>query len=129
MSNAERILAILSRVAQTDEVKDQPDLELYELAILDSLRTVELMAAFSAELGVEVSPAELEREEWATPARIVRYIEGRLGHCGRAVWSRCPREPVRQRAEERHERVDLLRVEPRRLPGMAVVRNLLGVDV
>jgi hypothetical protein len=26
-----------------------------------------------------VSPAELEREEWATPARIVRYIEGRLG--------------------------------------------------
>ncbi len=79
MSNAERILAILSRVAQTDEVKDQPDLELYELAILDSLRTVELMAAFSAELGVEVSPAELEREEWATPARIVRYIESRLG--------------------------------------------------
>jgi D-alanine--poly(phosphoribitol) ligase subunit 2 len=79
MSNAERILAILSRVAQTDEVKDQPDLELYELAILDSLRTVELMAAFSAELGVEVSPAELEREEWATPSRIVRYIEGRLG--------------------------------------------------
>ena len=79
MSNAERILAILSRVAQTDEVKDRPDLDLYELAILDSLRTVELMAAFSAELGVEVSPAELEREEWATPARIVRYIEGRLG--------------------------------------------------
>jgi D-alanine--poly(phosphoribitol) ligase subunit 2 len=79
MSNAERILAILSRVAQTDEVKDQPDLELYELAILDSLRTVELMAAFSTELGVEVSPAELEREEWATPAQIVRYIEARLG--------------------------------------------------
>ena len=79
MSNAERILAILSRVAQTDEVKDQPDLDLYGLAILDSLRTVELMAAFSEELGVEVSPAELEREEWATPARIVRYIESRLG--------------------------------------------------
>jgi D-alanine--poly(phosphoribitol) ligase subunit 2 len=79
MSNAERILTILARVAQTDEVRDHLDLELYELAILDSLRTVELMAAFSAELGVEVSPAELEREDWATPGKIVRYIEDRLG--------------------------------------------------
>jgi D-alanine--poly(phosphoribitol) ligase subunit 2 len=79
MSSAERILAILSRVAQTDEVKDHPDLGLYELAILDSLRTVELMAAFSMELGVEVSPAELDREDWETPAKIVRYIENRLG--------------------------------------------------
>jgi D-alanine--poly(phosphoribitol) ligase subunit 2 len=79
MSSAERILAILSRVAQTEEVKDHPDLPLYELAILDSLGTVELMAAFSAELGVEVSPAELDREDWETPAKIVRYIENRLG--------------------------------------------------
>ena len=79
MSSAERILMILSRVAQTDEVKEHPDLRLYELAILDSLRTVELMAAFSAELGVEISPAELEREDWETPAKIVRYVENRLG--------------------------------------------------
>jgi D-alanine--poly(phosphoribitol) ligase subunit 2 len=79
MSSAERILAVLSRVAQTDEVKNHPHLRLYELAILDSLRTVELMAAFSAELDVEVSPAEFEREDWETPAKIVRYIENRLG--------------------------------------------------
>ena len=82
MSNAERILGILARIAETEEVRDQPDLELYELALLDSLRTVELMVAFSVELGVEVSPAELEREEWATPRKIVSYIQSRLAIAG-----------------------------------------------
>ncbi len=79
MSTAERVLGILARVAETEEVRQRPDLPLYDLQILDSLSTVELMVAFSRELGVDISPAEFEREEWATPLRIVRYIEGRLG--------------------------------------------------
>jgi len=78
MSTADRILAILARVAESDEVRDQPDLPLYELQILDSLRTVELVVAFATELGVDVSPAELEREEWATPRKIVSFIERRM---------------------------------------------------
>jgi D-alanine--poly(phosphoribitol) ligase subunit 2 len=78
MSTADRILVILARVAESDEVRDQPDLPLYELQILDSLRTVELVVAFAAELGVDVSPAELEREEWATPRKIVSFIERRM---------------------------------------------------
>ena len=48
------------------------------LGLLDSLKTVELMVALSEEFGVEISPAEFEREQWATPRRIVAYITSRL---------------------------------------------------
>ena len=77
-STRERVLAILARVAESDDVREQSDLPLYDLQILDSLRTVELILAFGAELGVDVSPAELEREDWATPRKIVDYIERRM---------------------------------------------------
>ena len=79
MSVAESVLTILARTAETDEVLAQPDLDLFETGVLDSLRTVELMVALSEALGVEISPAEFERDQWATPARIVAFMTARVG--------------------------------------------------
>ena len=79
MSVAESVLTILARTAETDEVLAQPDLDLFETGVLDSLRTVELMVALSEAFGVEISPAEFEREQWATPARIVAFMAARVG--------------------------------------------------
>jgi D-alanine--poly(phosphoribitol) ligase subunit 2 len=79
MSTAERVLSILVTVAETDEVRQDPNVQLYELDLLDSLKTVELLVALSEEFGVELSPAEFEREHWATPRQIVAYMQGRVG--------------------------------------------------
>jgi D-alanine--poly(phosphoribitol) ligase subunit 2 len=79
MSTAERVLNILVDVAETDEVRQDPNVQLYELDLLDSLKTVELLVALSEEFGVELSPAEFEREQWATPQQIVAYMERRVG--------------------------------------------------
>lgn len=78
MSVAERVLVILARTAETDEVRHDPELRLFDLDVLDSLKTVELMVALSEEFGVEISPAEFERDLWATPSRIVADIERRV---------------------------------------------------
>jgi D-alanine--poly(phosphoribitol) ligase subunit 2 len=75
----DQILDILASVAETEEVKNQPDLALYDLQILDSMKTVELIVALGRDLGVEISPAEFEREAWATPALLVSDVERRLG--------------------------------------------------
>ncbi len=80
MSTTDQILTVLSQVAETPEVRENLDLRLYDLDILDSLKTVELIVAFSNKFGIEISPAELEREQWATPGRIVAFMENRLGH-------------------------------------------------
>ncbi len=75
----ERILDLLATVAETDEVRINPDLALYDLQILDSMKTVELIVALSNEMGVEISPAEFERESWATPRKLIADVVNRLG--------------------------------------------------
>jgi D-alanine--poly(phosphoribitol) ligase subunit 2 len=79
MSVAERVLSALETVTRTTEVRRDLDLELFEQDLLDSLGTVELIVRLADELGLELSPAEIERDEWATPRKIVAYVEGRVG--------------------------------------------------
>jgi D-alanine--poly(phosphoribitol) ligase subunit 2 len=79
MSTVSRVMAILQNVTGTDEVRRDPDIRLFDLDLLDSLGTVELMVALSEEFGVPISPADVEREQWATPNKIVTYMENRIG--------------------------------------------------
>ena len=77
-STSDQILDVLANVAETDEVRTKPDLALYDLQVLDSMKTVELIVALGNELGVEISPAEFERENWATPRKLVADVLARL---------------------------------------------------
>jgi D-alanine--poly(phosphoribitol) ligase subunit 2 len=77
--HTEQILTVLENVAETDEVRSNPDLALYDLQVLDSMKTVELIVALGSELGVEISPAEFERESWATPRKLVADVLARIG--------------------------------------------------
>ena len=64
-----QILDVLARVAETDEVRSQSDLALYDLQVLDSMKTVELIVA-------------LEAGDWR--ASCARGIRARsLGHAAR----------------------------------------------
>jgi D-alanine--poly(phosphoribitol) ligase subunit 2 len=65
-------------VLGTRDVYETPGLPLYELELLDSLRTVELILALSDRFGIEISPAEIDRERWASPAKIVADVERRV---------------------------------------------------
>jgi D-alanine--poly(phosphoribitol) ligase subunit 2 len=73
-----RLLEVLKTVAETDEVERNLDLPLYDSQVLDSMKTVDLMVAISQEFGIEISPAEFEREKWATPRLIIADVEHRL---------------------------------------------------
>jgi D-alanine--poly(phosphoribitol) ligase subunit 2 len=78
MTISDRVLDVLVGVSEIEGVRHDPDVCLYDLQILDSMKTVELIVAFSSEFGVEISPAEFDREEWATPRKIISYIERKL---------------------------------------------------
>jgi D-alanine--poly(phosphoribitol) ligase subunit 2 len=79
MSTAERVLDVLATVSEIDEVRQDAEMQLFETQVLDSMKTVELIVAFSQEFGVEISPAEFDREQWATPGKIVAYMEAKVG--------------------------------------------------
>jgi D-alanine--poly(phosphoribitol) ligase subunit 2 len=78
MSRADQILAIIAKVVDSEEVVSNPDLLLYDASLLDSLKTVELMVSLSEEFRVELSPAEFERQQWATPRKIVAYLQQKM---------------------------------------------------
>ena len=78
MTISDRVLDVLVGVSEIEGVRHEPDVRLFDLQILDSLKTVELIVAFSSEFGLEISPAELDREEWATPRKIISYMERKV---------------------------------------------------
>ena len=77
-STAEKTIDILAEVTESERVRSEPDLPLFDTGLLDSLGIVNLIARLSEEFGVEISPAEFEREAWATPAKIAADLERRV---------------------------------------------------
>jgi D-alanine--poly(phosphoribitol) ligase subunit 2 len=75
MPSSDRVLALLAEIAETDEVLWDLDIPLYDRHILDSLKTVELILAFSEAFDLDIALAAFEPEQWATPRKIVDYIE------------------------------------------------------
>jgi len=74
----DRVLKKLEAISGTDEVRKDLDLDLYGEKILDSFGTVELIVALSDELGIELSPGQIDRQAWATPRKIIADLEERL---------------------------------------------------
>ncbi len=78
VARADQVLSALQTVTKTDEVRRNLDLELFELNLLDSLGIVELLVQLSDRLGLELSPTEFDRDQWATPRKILAVVEARL---------------------------------------------------
>jgi len=72
-----QVFEALEKITGTDQVRLDPDLALFDQGLLDSLGLVELIVALDERLGIEISPAEIERSQWATPRRIIAYLERR----------------------------------------------------
>jgi D-alanine--poly(phosphoribitol) ligase subunit 2 len=74
----DKFLQLLVSIADTEEVRTNFDLPLYDHQLLDSIRTVELMVRIEEEFGIKISPAEFERENWSTPRNIIGDLERRM---------------------------------------------------
>ena len=72
------LLKLLVEVAGTDEVLRNLQLDLYGTQTLDSMRTVELIVLLEEQCGVSISPAEFDRENWATPGKFLADVEARI---------------------------------------------------
>lgn len=72
------ILGILGDVAGLPGLKDHLDLDLFDEGLLDSLGLARLLVELSDKLGINLTPADVRREEWATPRLIVRAVRSFL---------------------------------------------------
>ena len=73
----EKILDILEDICGDEIVKENPDIDLLEEELIDSLDYVELLLRIQEEFGIVIAPTEVTREEMATPNRIIDVVRAR----------------------------------------------------
>lgn len=74
----ERTLEILRGLTGDDEAVRDLDLPLLTSGQLDSLGIVTLMAALQDAFGIVISPADFDKEAWATARSLIADVERRL---------------------------------------------------
>lgn len=73
----DKVYSILAEACESDEVKENPDVRIFDEGLLDSFGTISLVVAIEEQLGIEVLISEFNREEWATPNMIVQKLADR----------------------------------------------------
>lgn len=73
----EQVMAILEEICGAEPGELEADTELFEDGILDSFGLISLFVEIEKKLGITLDPAELSREQLATPALILEQVRSR----------------------------------------------------
>jgi D-alanine--poly(phosphoribitol) ligase subunit 2 len=74
----EKLLDMIEELCGDEIVREDPDIDLLEEGLIDSLDYIELLLWIEEAFGLKMSPSELTREEMATPNRVIGVVEKRL---------------------------------------------------
>lgn len=73
----ETVFEILENICEDSIVKENPDIDLFENDLMDSLGFAELLADIEDEFGIIIAPSEVDRETLSTPNKIITFLETR----------------------------------------------------
>ena len=76
----EKMMTIIEDLCGDEIVRENPDIDLIEEGLIDSLDYIEMLLIIEDEFGIKIAPSELTREEMSTPNRIISTIESRIIH-------------------------------------------------
>ena len=74
----EKLIDLIAEICDTDDVRERPDIDLFEAGLLDSLGAIDLLVEIEEEFGVIIAPTELERSEMNTVNKIIERVKERL---------------------------------------------------
>ncbi len=73
----EALLDSLAGICEDDVVKEDPDINIVEEGLIDSLGFIELLMQIEEKTGVVIAPTEYTREEMSTPNKIIAIVEAK----------------------------------------------------
>lgn len=73
----EEVLELLAEICEDDAVRREPDMELFESGLMDSLGFAEFLVGLEEQFGIVISPSEVERSDIDTPEKILELVEAR----------------------------------------------------
>lgn len=73
-----KVLNILEEICFTDEIKLDKNINLFDMQLLDSLATIELIISIKDQIGVELSPSDILRIDIETPNKIIELVNKKI---------------------------------------------------
>ena len=74
----DKLLDIIENICGDEIVKENPDINLLEEDLIDSLDYVSLLLDIQDEYGGVLSPSEFTREQMDTPNKIIETVSARI---------------------------------------------------
>lgn len=80
MENLQELaLDIMEAACETDEVRDDLDLDLFEAGLLDSLASVAILIELEQKKGVRLQPTDLSKEDINTVNNFIKFLHEKVG--------------------------------------------------
>lgn len=74
MEFVNQVIELLAEICQDNIVKDDPNINLFDSALLDSFGTIELLVLVEERFGIIVPITEFDRDTWNTPNNIAKQL-------------------------------------------------------
>ncbi|WAW15864.1 D-alanine--poly(phosphoribitol) ligase subunit 2 [Peptostreptococcus equinus] len=75
----ENVIEIFEEVMDTDEIRDNLDLDVFENEMLDSMGIIEVLLGIEEKMGLSLQPTDLERKDMATANNLISFLETKIG--------------------------------------------------
>ena len=73
-----KIIELIIKVSYDTSLKEDPDIDLIENGILDSLAFINLMSELEDEFDIEIQPTQIPSEVWRYVDSIVEFVETKI---------------------------------------------------
>lgn len=73
-------LEIMEEICETDEIKEDLDLDLFEAGLIDSLSTINIILSLEEKLGVKLQPTDFEKNDITTVNNFINFLEKRCSN-------------------------------------------------
>lgn len=73
----ETLLKIIADIAEDDIVFVNKDVNLFETGLIDSMAFIECLVRIEDELGISISPSEIDRKVVCSPNKLIAFVKNR----------------------------------------------------
>lgn len=79
MENLENIaVEIMQEICETDEIKEDMDLDLVDAGLIDSLSTINIILLIEEKLGIKLQPTDFDKKDITTVNNFIAFLERKV---------------------------------------------------
>jgi len=71
-------LDIMEEICETDEIRDDLDLDLIDAGFIDSLSTINIILLIEEKLNITLQPTDIQKENISTVNNLISFLEGKV---------------------------------------------------